>query len=304
MAKTDTIRQLAEKAAASFEGRLGFAFRDLASGETVLLRADEPYLSASVFKVPVLLTLYDLEAKGKLCLDDPYTDRAADFSMGSGVLACLNPGVTMRLYDYAVLMMIISDNTAADICLETATREEVRRVIGELGLKHTRVDGSCKQLLADMVVVPDGMAQSEAEEKYLAGELGLNSALYTDYSRPGNYTSPADMLEVFTRLYQGRVVSEEASRKMLAVMQMCQTNSRIPKRLPEFGKDRAVVCHKTGTLPYISNDCGLVRSGERAWALALFADSWGRPAQSRDEESAQEQMLADLSKDIFDVMTA
>src|SRR3954453_20048991 len=46
------------------------AFRDLESGETCLIRADEPIHPASTMKVPVMLEVYRQSGEGKFRLDD------------------------------------------------------------------------------------------------------------------------------------------------------------------------------------------------------------------------------------------
>src|SRR5271155_1240953 len=46
------------------------AFRDLETGETCLIRADEPIHPASTMKVPVMLEVYRQASEGRLKLDD------------------------------------------------------------------------------------------------------------------------------------------------------------------------------------------------------------------------------------------
>src|SRR5947209_18261315 len=46
------------------------AFRDLESGESCLIRADEPIHPASTMKVPVMLEVYRQSGEGKFRLDD------------------------------------------------------------------------------------------------------------------------------------------------------------------------------------------------------------------------------------------
>jgi beta-lactamase class A len=84
-----------------------------------------------------------------------------------------------------------------------------------------------------------------------AGELGLSGT-----SRTGGHfvTTPADLLAFLTSLAEGRLVSPAASEAMLAVLRRQTNNDRLPALLPEA----AVVAHKTGELPGVRNDAGIV----------------------------------------------
>ena len=52
-------------------GIVGYTVTYLDTGEHVERRGDEPFATASLIKVPVLVTLFDLAAQLQLSLDDP-----------------------------------------------------------------------------------------------------------------------------------------------------------------------------------------------------------------------------------------
>lgn len=69
---------------------------------------------ASVFKVPILATLYHEVAEGRVSLEERLVLCEEDQSIGS-TLIHIAPGVALTLRDYACLMITLSDNTATDI---------------------------------------------------------------------------------------------------------------------------------------------------------------------------------------------
>src|SRR5262245_44825697 len=86
--KTDTtaLRKRLDAIAGAHHGTVGYSVRNLDTGERLSLRGDETFSTASLIKVPILVTLYDLAAQNRLSLDDPLTVLKIDQVPGSGVL--------------------------------------------------------------------------------------------------------------------------------------------------------------------------------------------------------------------------
>ena len=121
----DGIRAIAEKYQSKVTGKLGIGFIDLQTGEKYTLNGTELFPTASVCKVFTLAALYKMVAEGKADDRDRY-EMTADVQVGgSGVLVRLLPGLNPTLYDYAMLMMILSDNTAADFLFKFVGGAEV-----------------------------------------------------------------------------------------------------------------------------------------------------------------------------------
>ena len=144
----DGIRAIAEKYQAKVTGKLCIGFIDLQTGEKYTLNGTEPFPTASVCKVFTLAALYKMVAEGKAVDTDRY-EMTEDVQVGgSGVLVRLLPGLNPTLYDYAMLMMILSDNTAADFLFKfVGGAEGVRdNVLKPLGLTGSKCDLSIKEM--------------------------------------------------------------------------------------------------------------------------------------------------------------
>src|SRR4051812_47070494 len=103
---------------ARFRGRAGVAAVNLATGEEAAINDRERFPTASSVKILVLYQLFREVERGNAQLFERVTYRAADRTLGSGLLSDLDPGLNPTLRDLAVLMMTISDNTATNVLID------------------------------------------------------------------------------------------------------------------------------------------------------------------------------------------
>jgi len=105
-----------------------------------------------------------------------------------------------------------------------------------------------------------------------AEELGMSKTRLED----GYFwTTPADMQTFFAALAESRLVSAEASHQMVDLLRRQRLNDEIPALLPAD----AEVAHKTGKLPGVTNDAGIVYGPGGAYIICVFS-------QSEDEDEA------------------
>ena len=83
---TAALHKQVDEIGAAHHGVLGYSVSNLDTGERLSLRGDETFLTASLIKVPILVTVYDLAEQKQLSLDDPLTVLKIDQVAGSGVL--------------------------------------------------------------------------------------------------------------------------------------------------------------------------------------------------------------------------
>ncbi len=119
---------------------------DLATGREVAHRADDAAVSASVFKLPVLVELCRQDAEGELDATAPVDVPVGGRAPGPNGLSVMQDAMTASLRDLAWLMMGISDNGATDVICARVGLEQVRTGLTRLGLTQTRVGGDCRDL--------------------------------------------------------------------------------------------------------------------------------------------------------------
>ena len=275
---------------------LGIYFKDLSSGTELTHGADMSYPSASVFKIYVLAELFRQIGEGRFTLADRYPLNDEDKSSGSGVMRLLDCGLNPTIKDYATLMMIISDNTAADFLFKLTGKENIRNnVINALGLKNTKCDLTCSDLVNTCFQIKPG--QSLADRVRSKPNLRKTPA-FTGGLEENDETSPRDVGKMLELLYTGKWVNREADDQALSIMKLCQTNSRIPKFLPPGTS----VAHKTGSIDRVANDAGIVYTANGDYILALFYN--GNTASEEEYLTNSnyligEELLASISRDIY-----
>src|SRR3954466_1515466 len=151
-ADTAALRKKLDSIADAHHGIVGYSIIDLETGARINRRGDETFPTASLIKVPILVTIYDLVAKGQLALDDPLTVLKIDQVPGSGVLQFMHNGTTITVHDAAWLMSTISDNTATNLLLDRIIIRRVWAKMDSLGLPHTRVHSKTFLRIASVAI--------------------------------------------------------------------------------------------------------------------------------------------------------
>ena len=241
LARADTaaLHKQLDAIAAAHHGVLGYTVLNLDTGERLSLRGDETFPTASLIKVPILVTLYDLAERKQLSLDDPMTVLKVDQVPGSGVLQFMHPGITLSVHDVASLMIILSDNTATNVLLDKTSIRGVWAKMESLGLQHTKVHS--KSFLRATSVALDSSA------KY---GLGVST--------------PNEMAHLFELLAQGRAVSPSADSAMLAILDHNADDEQMQRNV-----EGVPVAHKTGSTDSVRTECSLYRLQSRVVACGF-----------------------------------
>lgn len=295
----ERVLQVAERFQKNSAAPLGFAFRDLNSGRTISYHGDQPFPTASAYKIYILAELFRKVYAGECRLSDRHPLTEEIKSAGSGVLAELDPGLNPTLKDYATLMMILSDNTATDFLFDFVGRDNIRKnVIDALGLVHTKCDWGCAKLI-DIYYEMNGRSFEQLRADNGGQRPSYHgSKWYRCITEENDQTAPLEAMRMLELLYRGEWVCPEASAGMLDIMKRCQTDSRIPKYLPQ-GVETA---HKTGTLDKLNVDIGIIYTAKGDYILCMFYN--GNLASRADYDKNDrgrvgDSYLAELSGAIY-----
>ncbi|HEX4936097.1 MAG TPA: serine hydrolase, partial [Gemmatimonadaceae bacterium] len=242
-ADTTALRQALDAIADAHHGVVGYTVRDLETGAAIARRGDETFPTASLIKVPILVTVYDLVAKGMLSLDDRLTVLRIDKVPGAGTLQFLHDGIEVTVRDAAWLMTTISDNTATNLLLDRIIIRRVWDKMESLGLSHTKVHS--KTFLRSSSVAMDSSV------KY---GLGV--------------TTPNEMARLFELLAQGKAVSPPADSAMLDILAHNEDGVLLQRYA---GGVRAP--HKTGATDAVRTECALFYLRSRVVACVLTKEN-------------------------------
>jgi beta-lactamase class A len=226
-ADTAALRKKLDSIADAHHGIVGYSVIDVESGARISRRGDETFPTASLIKVAILVTVYDLVAKGQISLDDPLTVLKIDQVPGSGIVQFLHNGTVLTVHDAAWLMSTISDNTATNLLLDRIIIRRVWAKMDSLGLQHTRVHS--KSFLRNSSVAMDSSV------KY---GLGV--------------TTPNEMAHLFELMAQGKAVNPAADSTMLDILEHNGTDFMLQRYA---GGVRAA--HKDGETDAVRTECTL-----------------------------------------------
>ncbi|NUP00446.1 MAG: serine hydrolase [Nonomuraea sp.] len=239
--------------------------RDVDSGRELGHLPDEPVPLASVFKVPLLVEFCRQADAGRLDPADRVTVTAADRVTGSTGLSAMLDDVTMSPRDLAYLMIAVSDNTAADVLLRRVGIEAVNTMLDAFGLGGTRVLQSGRAMFESMEL-DTGHGWPYLDPDDIARLRVLDPART-------NRSTPREMTRLLAMIWR----DEAATPRSCAWMRGVLTMQVWPHRLASgFPYDDVEVGGKTGTLPTLRNEAGVVEypDGGR-YAVAVFTRSFG-----------------------------
>ncbi len=261
-----------------YTGTCTWAVTDLISGAHVGQSEHEVMPTASLIKVPVLISLYQAIDEGRHRLDDRITYGEQHRVLGSGVLSKLAFGVEMCVRDAATLMMIISDNSATNMCIDLVGVDYSNAMMTQLGLNETR----------------------------LFLRLGDRSAGVD--ARRMSVSSAADMCVLFALIGRHEAVSAEASEDMLRIMRRNDYRHELSGELPwnEMNMlppdpQTAWVAEKGGSFLNGVRTGGAVMKGPNGvFAMAAFCEGGTGPGTGRNSEG--NLLLGRLGKAAWDAL--
>jgi beta-lactamase class A len=232
--RTDTaaLRATLDAIADAHHGTVGYAVWNLETGEKLARRGDEPFPTASLIKVPILVSLFLQVQKGTISLDDPVSFSKIDQVGGAGVLHLFRPGAILHVADVAMLMITLSDNSATNLLLDKLGIKQVWSDMERLGLPRTKVFAKVFKRGVSSVAI-------DSSEKY---GLGVST--------------PNEMARLYQLLAEGRAVSPAADSAMLAMLNENQDAEMLQRRVGEL-----TAAHKTGAVDESRTECTL-------WPLA------------------------------------
>jgi beta-lactamase class A len=220
----------------AFGGLAGLCLRDLKSGEEIQIRGDQQSPMASTIKMHILAHLLELSEAGKLNWFERVKIDSTFSVPGSGILAYLDDPVELTVRDVATLMIIVSDNTATNLCIDWATISGVNDMLSRLGLTRTLL----RRKMQDHDSVREGNE---------------------------NLSTPAEAVRFLNMLYSRQGLSSSICEETLRILKKPK-----PKRgyLAPGQPEGVVVANKPGGMDKVLTDAGIVYLERRPYALCIM----------------------------------
>lgn len=259
----------------NFGGKAGLACTNLTTKTEININSEESFPTASSIKVPILVELYRQSDDGCIDLDSTITNTSGNKTLGSGVLVNLSDHLEMTIRDAAILMIIISDNTATNLCIDVIGREAVNATMVKLGLTQTELRG---KIIWDQIL--DGNEN-----------LGVST--------------PQDLMRLLIMIEKQEILTSGACDEILSILKKTQTSDRIKRFLPinpfdriEGREPKLTVAHKTGALKGVRNDHGIIYATKCTYVLSMMTKDC--PDHRWTPENAATMLIAKTSSMVFD----
>jgi beta-lactamase class A len=238
----DTLTQTLDGILLPLGGRTALAAQRFTGDKAAIhLRSDEPFPAASLAKIPIAIELMRRVDLGHFALDERFDTADEPRVGGGGVLDQLDPATSLTLADLCTLMVIVSDNTAANFLLNLLGMGEINETMSRLKLTQTRL----ARRFMDM----------EAR------------ATHRD-----NVTAAGEMLTLLTLIRGGAMPGARRIAEILAQQQLFE-------ELADWLPPDAQLAHKSGSLDDTYSDAGLLKGPGGACAfVVLTTDQTDIPA--------------------------
>jgi len=243
--RAQTLDENVQSAIRNFSGKVWIYAKNLDTGKEYALRADEQVRTASTIKLPIMAEAFRQVSTGKIRWTDEIVLTKEKKQGGSGILFEFSDNTKIDLKTAVNLMIVVSDNTATNLVLETVTADSVNDFMDVLGLRQTR---SMRKI--------GGGGDSKASADNRLKLFGLGAS------------SPKDMVRLLEMLERGEVVSRDASAEMLSILKRQQFKDGIGRGLP----DTIPSASKSGALDRLRSDVGIIYTRRGRIAMAITTD--------------------------------
>jgi beta-lactamase class A len=277
---SDPLLKQVEEIAAQHHGQVSVFAKDLKTGQTIAVKADEPVQTASVIKLAILYEAMEQIRAGKAHWNDPVTLTKENQTSGSGVLGFFDTPTTLTLKDVLSMMVITSDNTATNVAIDKIGLDAVNAEMGGLGLKNTW--------------------------------------LYKKIGKPANYTMPADQKKfglgkttarematlmeriVTCHIVDGNTAPTETDRAICGVtLHMLRSQfyrDGVPRYLEpvDSSEEGSAIANKIGALDEVRNDVDAIATKNGLLILSIF--TWDNKDQSWTDDNEAYLTTAKIAK--------
>lgn len=240
---------------------------DIDGGAEIGVHPDDPVVTASVFKVPVLTEYVRQVASGELDPTRRIRISPADGTPGDTGLSVFCDDADWSLRDIATSMITVSDNAATDIVTALVGRARVNATMAELGLPRTVMVGDCAALFATMLADYDTSDFEEVDRLMHADPVRV-PALAVSIPEQTNRSTPRECTTLLRLLWTDAAADPDACAEARRILGMQVWSHRLGSGFPS---DDVKVSGKTGTLGVVRNEIGVVElpDGHR-FAVAVF----------------------------------
>lgn len=251
------------RTAEQLHGVMGYAIKDLTTGESFYRNARVVFPTASSIKLTVLLELMRQDQEGKLSLGERHTVRHSELPSGDTdpILHMLGDGTaTMSLHDVATFMVVLSDNGATNILIDRVGMASVNTEIARVGLSETKL----RRHMIDIEAARQGNE---------------------------NVSTPGELSALLEKLHSGKILDAGHTKEYFDLIGLPK-NSMFNKALPATVR----IEDKPGELDAVRCDAGIIEIPGHPFVMTVMTSYLA----SNEEGERAVREVARLAYEYFD----
>lgn len=230
----ELVRRLAAQSI-GFDGRVAVFLKDLQKGRVWAYHADDLFPSASLIKVPIMISVFDKISRGDLSLQTRLRLQRRHRTGGSGSIKWYRDGSQFTVRQLLEKMIDESDNTATKMLIDQVGLAYLQQQFPKLGLIYTEI-------------YPEGLSLRNSGVTY------------------ENYTTAREMAGLLEKVYRGEAVDRYSSQLMADILKRQKSRARLAKYLPRGWE----IAHKTGLLRRACHDSSIIFSPRGDYVLVVL----------------------------------
>lgn len=241
---------------------VGIAIKDLRTQEEFFVDADTEFPIGSCIRIHLVSELFRQAAAKKLSVDEVRPLPESARTRGFGVLRFMGKGtVSMSLRDYAVLMVMVNDNTAANLLSDVLGLENVNASLVAQGtpeLKFIRRAGQGPEV----------------------GQRGRE-----------NVGTPRAAMRALELIHQGGVVNRATSDQIIEVLSVPEI-SYFRRGLPAGGR----FAGRSGSGPSFRSDQGIVLLADQPYVFCVMLKGLAAASGDRVAAMKADNLVSSVSR--------
>ena len=201
-------------------GKYSFFFEDLKSGYVYGYNENVSMTAAGCMKLPIAVSLIKAVEDKKVDFMDKIKIQTSDKVYGTGIIHEFNER-EYTVFELMVIMLIQSDNTAANKIIDIVGMEQINEDIIAMGLKNTRLN------------------RKTTDER-------------TDITDIENITTAYDLSKIWKHLSNGTFLSKDNGQMLIDILRRQQIKNKLALYIPDDLKIE--ISSKTGDKKGVEND--------------------------------------------------
>jgi beta-lactamase class A len=246
--KVQGLEKVVKPIVTNESGTYAIGIKNLKNGDEYYLNENKQFETASLYKLWIMATVFQKIEQGNLSLDQTLSANVEDLNQAFGI-----------------------DDEDAEL-----TEGVISNTVEGALSKMVTISDNYSALLLSANVRLTNVSQFLKDNNFSSSSVGTPPK-----------SNVVDIMSFYEKLYDKKLVSEDASNQMLELLKQQAINDRIPKYLP----DGTVVAHKTGELDGVKHDAGIVFSKKGDYIIVLMSDT--------NDQTHAAEVEANISKAVW-----